>query len=175
MKRVFAVLAMMALCWGSAWPRVSSAHAADSHVRSFLRLYLEKSGDPYVRQARVTVAHVRIGAAREEILAYLSGTGLCGSGGCTLLVLERHGSSYDVVTSISISRPPVRVLPTSHHGRPDLAVFVAGGGIVDGYEAVLPFNGATYADNPTVPPAHPLHGAAGRVVISSDQAGVPLL
>jgi hypothetical protein len=170
MKRLSTILALVAALSGFGAAHASAAAGTDAQLRSFLRAYLEGADDPSLHQARARVAHVPIGGGREEILAYLSARGLCGSGGCTLLVLDRRGSSYHVVTRIAISRPPVRVLPSWHHGRPDLAVFVAGGGIRPGYEAVLPFDGATYADNPTVPPAHPLRGAAGRVVIARDQA-----
>ena len=175
MTRVITLLTTIALLWGSGAAPATAAHATESPVRTFLRAYLQQQGEADLGPVRAAVARVPIRANREEILAYLWGGSECGSGGCTLLVLDRRGSSYAVVTNIAISRPPVRVLPTWHHGRPDLAVFVAGGGIINGYEAVLPFNGTTYADNPSVSPAHPLHGAPGRIVIAPDQPGVPLL
>ncbi len=57
------------------------------------------------------------------------------------------------VTNISITRPPIRVLPTVTHGWHDLGVMVAGGGIIPGYEARLRFDGHSYPSNPTVPSA----------------------
>jgi hypothetical protein len=91
----------------------------------------------------------------------------CGSGGCDLYVLSLSRTGYRVVTAISITRPPIRVLPTKTHGRHDLAVFVAGGGIIRGYEARLRFNGRSYPENPTVPPATRLESPRGKVVIRS--------
>jgi hypothetical protein len=95
------------------------------------------------------------------------GGDLCGSGGCDLYVLSLGRKSYRVVTNVSLTRPPIRVLPTVAHGWHDLAVRVSGGGIVQGYEARLRFNGYTYPENPTVPPATHLARVSGRVVIRS--------
>ncbi len=96
-----------------------------------------------------------------------SGPNLCGSGGCDLDVLAFSKTGYRKVSSISITRPPIRVLTTVTHGWHDIGVLVAGGGIIPGYEARLRFNGTTYPSNPTVRPATRLKGAAGKVVIGS--------
>jgi hypothetical protein len=46
---------------------------------------------------------------------------------------------------------------------------VRGGGIQNGYEAVLAFNGKAYPSNPTVPPAQKSDGkAAGKVVVPTE-------
>jgi hypothetical protein len=91
---------------------------------------------------------------------------LCGSGGCDLYVLSLTPTGYRQVTNITITNPPIRVLPTIKHGWHDLGVLVAGGGIISGYEARLRFDGRTYPSNPTVPPATRLKSAAGKQVIS---------
>ena len=110
---------------------------------------------------------------RVEALVYAmdaSGGGradFCGSGGCDLYVLSLGRKSYRVVTAISVSRPPIGVLPTKTHGWHDVAVDIAGGGIIPGYQARLRFNGRTYPENPTVAPATRLTGPAERVVIRS--------
>jgi hypothetical protein len=90
---------------------------------------------------------------------------LCGSGGCELYVLSLAPEGYRLVTDIALTRLPIRVLPTKAHGWHDLAVFVAGGGIIPGYDARLRFNGRTYPENPTVPPATRLKGSGGKVLI----------
>lgn len=95
------------------------------------------------------------------------GSDYCGSGGCELYVLSLAPGGYRVVTDIGLTRPPIRLLPTKAHGWHDLAVFVAGGGIIPGYEARLRFNGRSYPENPTVPPATRLKGSGGKVLISS--------
>lgn len=112
------------------------------------------------------------GDDRPEALIYAMATAgsgsdadLCGSGGCNLYVLSLTQTGYGLMTAISITRPPIRVLPTLTHGWHDLGVLVAGGGIIPGYEARLRFDGRTYPSNPTVSPAVRLRGVAGKQVI----------
>ena len=131
----------------------------------------------FVRHRRLTRYKVALADLdndrRPEALIYAmdsgDGTGgsLCGSGGCELYVLSLKARSYRVITAISLTRPPIGVLPTMTHGWHDLAVRVAGGGIVPGYEARLRFNGRTYPENPTVSPATRLARGFGKVVIRS--------
>lgn len=103
---------------------------------------------------------------KDEVIVYLMGRTICGSGGCNTLVLTPEGSSYRIVTNIRISRPPIRVLDSVSDGWRTLTVWVVGGGIVAGYEASLPFNGTTYPPNPSVDPASPLTmEASGETVI----------
>ena len=92
----------------------------------------------------------------EEVIVYLSGQSWCGSGGCTLLILEPSDSSYNIIGRTSIVRLPIRILDSVTKGHRDIAVRVKGGGITSGYEALLQFNGKTYPNNPSVPPARRL-------------------
>src|SRR5215469_8863420 len=64
----------------------------------------------------------------KEAIAYLSSTGWCGTGGCTLLVLAPSGASYKLITKTPIVRLPIRVLTTKTNGWHDLSVVVGGGG-----------------------------------------------
>jgi hypothetical protein len=101
-----------------------------------------------------------------EVIVYLTGDDWCGSGGCTTLILAPKDSSYRVVTKITITRPPVRVLATKSRGWHDIAVRVQGGGIVQAYEAKLSFNGRFYPTNSSMPPARRLaENVAGEVVV----------
>jgi hypothetical protein len=105
-------------------------------------------------------------------VVYVSGRMWCGTGGCILLVLEPTASTYRVIGRTTITRPPIRVLRSSHHGLPDLSVWVAGGGIHRPYAALLPFDGIRYPSNPTMPPARRAAAPiAGRVVIRGDSEG----
>lgn len=102
-------------------------------------------------------------------LAYLTDRGRCGSGGCTLLVLEAKPGGAVELGRITLARPPIRVLTSRTNGMPDLGVLVCGGGIMDCHEAVLPFDGRRYASNPTLPPAYrPPSPSDGEVVISDE-------
>lgn len=70
-----------------------------------------------------------------------------------------------VVTKISVTRPPVRVLATRVRGWGDLGVTVVGGGTTRAYEARLCFDGTSYPRNPSVAPAEPTRGYRGRTVL----------
>ena len=100
-----------------------------------------------------------------EAIVYLT-EGWCGSGGCNTLILKQDGSSWKIVTNMTIVNLPIRVLATRSHGWHSIGVWVQGGGIQPGYEAELIFNGKTYPTNPTVPPARKLKGKpTGKVVL----------
>jgi hypothetical protein len=112
---------------------------------------------------------------KKEVIVHIIAQSLCGTGGCPTLVLILQQSSFSIVSRISITRPPIRVLKAKSHGWHDIAVWVAGGGIQPGYEADVPFDGESYASNPTVPPAHKLSPqSAGSIAISDRAVGVPL-
>jgi len=111
----------------------------------------------------------------EEVIVHIIGRSFCGSGGCNTLILAREGASYKVVSNMTITRPPIRVLRSASHGWRNLSVWVAGGGIRPGYEAELRFDGQTYPRNPSAPPARRLATkTAGEVVIQSADRGTPL-
>lgn len=93
--------------------------------------------------------------------AMLIGPAWCGSGGCSMLVVRPEEQSYALVGDISLVRDPVRVLDSQSNGLPDLSVYVGGGGIAEGYEALLAFDGQTYPANPTVDPARRIDNATG--------------
>ena len=115
------------------------------------------------------------GDGKKEAIVYLMGDGWCGSGGCTMLVLASEATSFKVVTEITISRPPIRVLSSTSHGWHNISVWVAGGGIEPAYEAELRFDGKTYPGNPSVAPARRLNGKVqGKIVIPSMQGGTLL-
>ncbi|MET4897323.1 hypothetical protein RN629_09160 [Sphingomonadaceae bacterium jetA1] len=115
------------------------------------------------------------GDGRAEALVYAiasteggGAANYCGSGGCELYVLSLRPRNYTVISAISITQLPVRVLPTITHGWHDLSVGVAGGGIARGYDARLRFDGRRYPTNPSMPPARRLKKPVrGTIVIAT--------
>jgi len=116
----------------------------------------ERSEEDHIATAtRVQIAWADLnGDGRPEAVVYVSGGGHCGSGGCDLLILEQTSKSFRIRGDLSITRPPIGVSKHRTAGWRDLTVFVAGGGILPGYRAVVPFRGVEYASNPTGAPAH---------------------
>ncbi len=145
-------------------------------LKQSLQHYLGAPPSAGDRMTRYVAAFVDLnGDGIPEAVVYLMGQRWCGSGGCTMLVLARDDSSYRVITKIPITRLPIRVLTRASHGWRSLGVRVQGGGIVTGYEAELAFDGATYPENPSTPPARPLAGAVeGGILLSSAQHGESL-
>jgi hypothetical protein len=88
-----------------------------------------------------------------------------------LLVLSREGDAYVSIGEISVARAPIRLLEQQTHGRRDLGVYVAGGGVTEGYEAAVPFDGRRYASNPTMPPAVRVEDVPGETLIRADEQG----
>jgi hypothetical protein len=100
------------------------------------------------------------GDGRPEVLVYLFGPYMCGSGGCNTLVFRQtEAGGYQLVADISLTNNPVVVGERRTNGWNDLIFFVAGGGVRAHY-AVLRFDGKGYPNNPTSPPAAPLKSRA---------------
>lgn len=145
-------------------------------LKEVLKQYLKEQDAENDGSTRYIASFVDLNDdGKKEVVVYVIAQSLCGTGGCPTLVLIPQQSSFSIVSRISITRPPIRILNAKSHGWHDLAVWVAGGGVQPGYKADLPFDGESYATNPTVPPAHKLSPqSAGNIVISDNAVGVPL-
>jgi hypothetical protein len=166
------------LCW---IPCHGQAHdhkhsASDMALKTVLKQYLKDQDVENDGTVRYVPAFVDLNDdGVKEVIVHVMCQSLCGTGGCPTLVLVPVQSSFRIVSRITITRPPIRVLERKSNGWHDFTVWVEGGGIQPGYEADLPFDGESYATNPTVPPAHRLSPkTAGRVVISDKAIGTPL-
>ncbi len=87
-----------------------------------------------------------------EAIVYLSGSAVCGSGGCSLYVLQWEGTALRVRARTTVTRTPIYVLESRAQGWRDLAVNVCGGGTTACYQARLSFDGSKYPSNPTTAP-----------------------
>lgn len=144
---------------------VAPASTQQDSLKRFLQNYLGPRSDE--ERTRYVAAFTDLnGDGVREAIVYVIGPGWCGSGGCITFVLNREGSSYTVVTKITITRAPIRVVDHVSNGWRDIGVWVVGGGIQHGYEAELPFDGKTYPSNPSMPPARKSNTKApGQVLI----------
>lgn len=151
------VLSSIAAAASATEPAGVAAFVRDSHLTRYSVALSDLNGD---KQPEALI----------YAMATTSGDGqadLCGSGGCDLYVLSLTPTGYRLVTDISLTRPPIRVLPSMTHGWHDLGVLVAGGGVTAGYEARLRFDGHRYPENPTVPPAIRAKNKIGKTVIGT--------
>jgi hypothetical protein len=133
---------------------------SDSPVDKAVRAALGGDWDARYFDARVDLD----GDGQQEVVAYVAGPMVCGTGGCTVYVLTPTADGLRLVSAISVVQPPVRLSPRSSQGWRNLIVGIAGGGIPAG-AAELEFDGKAYPSNPTVPPAKPAAGLDGATIL----------
>jgi hypothetical protein len=153
-----------------------AATPRQARLETFLRRYIGPRDSDDNRSTRYQFASVSLtGRGARDVIVYLMGQELCGSGGCTMLILTPLGSSYESVARLLAIHPPVSVLTSTSHGWHDIGVWVGGGGIASWYEARLRFDGRTYRFQPRVtlrPSRRPFQRLLpGRVVISANVFG----
>lgn len=146
---------------------ISSETSPDHEIeRAILKTmpdYIGQSSDRSVDQVRYYYNRVDLdGDGKPEVLVYLTGRAVCGTGGCELLVFRSTSKGYRLVSSILLARNPVIVSRRRTHGWSDIILAVRGGGIVNEHFAVLRFDGREYPDNPTL---------ASRISSKSARAG----
>jgi len=139
----------------------------DASLKEYLQSYVKRRDRSEDRTTRYIDAFIDLNAdGVPEAIVYLPGGGWWGSGGCNTLILAKNGSSFNLITNIAISRPPLRVLTSNSHLWHDLSLWVRGGGVLPVYDAELRFDGSTYPPNPSMPPAIRLSRMPrGQVVI----------
>jgi hypothetical protein len=169
------LLASACLAQAQLQPKAQSSEE-EASLKSFLQNYVRARSLDDDKTTKYLAAFVDLnGDGRREAIVYVTGQTWCGTGGCNMLILARAGTSWRIVTETTITRTPIRVLTTASNGWRNITVWAQGGGIQPGYEAELRFDGKTYPENPSVPPARPLtRKVPGRVVLSLSQDGTPL-
>jgi len=153
-----------------AWLAVASPQAqtppADEALKAFLQTKAEDKETRYV-----AVLRDLNGDGTPEAIAYLVGGDWCGTGGCNLFVLQKHGDSWKIVSSVTITYPPVRLLTTTSNDWRDLSVQIGGGGARAG-AVNLRFNGKTYRKSPSASGRG--KDPSGDVIIRSWDGAKPL-
>jgi hypothetical protein len=88
------------------------------------------------------------GDDREDAIVLMSGSGWCGSGGCTMLIFRGVENGFDYVCSSTVTSAPIRVSKKTVRGWRSLIVFSKGKG-----DVVMRFTeAARYPGNPSVQP-----------------------
>ena len=155
------LIALVALTVGNCLPfyvmyPAKSSGQGDTSARKSLRVFLD-TFDSHLKDRYDAVFVDLNGDGKAEAIVYLKSKDWCGSGGCTTLILARDGDSWKLLTKISITRPPIRVLAGKSSGWRSIGVWVQGGGIQPGYEG--------WRDADTTA-AGPLEDAARQFAIS---------
>ncbi len=165
LSQVSAILLSLVLTTGVA-NSLARPKAAPSAMEASLRRFLQTYTADETTKYCVSFRDLS-GDGTPEVIVHLMGRWWCGSGGCLTLIMARDGDSWRVVTKITITRAPIRVLRNTSNGWHNISVWVGGGGVIPGYEAELCFDGTSDPTNPSIPPARPLkRRPLGRVVMS---------
>ncbi len=102
------------------------------------------------QETRYLAASVDLnGDRRPEWVVHVVGPMACGTGGCPTLIFTSQGAGFRLVSTLSVSRPPIRAAEQVSHGWRDLIVHIGGGGGKAG-DVALHFDGRRYPGNPTV-------------------------
>jgi len=134
-----------------------------------LQQYLKGPFGAEYRPTRIQTALANLAPPSPQILVYVTGPHWCGSGGCTLLVVAKAGSSYQVICQTIGVELPVRILPSVTAGWHDLGV-----GSREGPK-LLAFNGRKYPINAYSFPSRGLSaGPTGQMAIPPAAKAVPL-
>ena len=158
--------------------RVRSETARNAKLEAAINFALnggvEESGGTDDEEIRYFYNKVDLnGDKQPEVLVYLFGRTMCGTGGCTALVFQSVKGKYKLVADISLARNPIIVSQRRTNGWNDLIMFVVGGSPLPGYYAVWRFDGRKYPDTPTVLRTRD-KGTAYLVGNDADKSGVVL-
>ncbi|OKH22588.1 hypothetical protein NIES593_12405 [Hydrococcus rivularis NIES-593] len=83
---------------------------------------------------------------RSEVIVYAVGSSICGSGGCTLYVLESRGVTYSLIAKIPTTTNPIIISDEKTNGWNDLIILTEGGSLPPNYWRIR-FDGNIYVDN----------------------------
>ncbi len=161
-------------CQAAAHPQPkSSASALETSLKRYLQVW---DGDESKKTRYIAAFRDLNGDGKDEAIVFVISNGLCRSGGdCPTLVLKQTGRSWEIVSKIMVTRPPIRVATATSNGWHNIGVWVLGGEGQSGYEAELRFDGKAYPRNAADPSLPRLEGeSAGEVVIRSAKDAVPL-
>ena len=130
-------------------PQAAEASVDAQDVRAALLIDLGDTLPPLddgLPEARFVFRAVDLnGDASPEVLAYLLGPAVCGSGGCDLKLLERHDGTFAVRQAFPITQTPVGLGPAAESGWRDLWRTEAGGGAAMS-RVLHRFDGSTYVE-----------------------------
>jgi hypothetical protein len=87
----------------------------------------------------------------DDAVVLITDNQYCGSGGCSFVIFQGVAGEFKVVSSSTITREPILLLPEKKKGWHTLSVFVAGGGAKPG-QVMMRFDGREYPSNPSMEP-----------------------
>ena len=151
-------------------PKINSESAPDPEIeKAIVRALGDYAPEPG-QEIRYYYNRVDLNSdGNFEAIVHLVGPSICGTGGCSTLILQPERGGYRLVSNITVTSTPVIVSAQRTKGWNDLIFYATGGGITRGYYVALRFNGRTYPDNPTTLPAlGPRAKIAGKAYLADE-------
>lgn len=103
-----------------------------------------------------------------EVFAYVVGSSVCGTGGCSAIIFQKQGEDYDVLSKFTLVNPPIIISDKKTNGYKDIIMYVSGGGI-ESFFAKMKYDGKHYPSNPSIQPKiKPYEKISGKVIIADD-------
>lgn len=87
----------------------------------------------------------------DDAVVLITDNQYCGSGGCSFVIFRGMAGGFKLVSSSTITREPILLLPEKKKGWHTLSVLVAGGGAKPG-QVMMRFDGKKYPGNPSMQP-----------------------
>lgn len=112
------------------------------------------------------------GDNKPEIIVYLVGAYVCGSGGCNALIYTPVGQDYRLISQHTLVNAPILVTPQRTNGWKNLILQVSGGGARSSYR-VMRFNGRSYPLNPSIQPAVSTNTTLTGIAVVADSFSSP--
>lgn len=134
-------------------------------LRDYLTDYSETNPENYVRYYynRLDLN----GDNQPEIIVYLVGSYVCGSGGCSAFIYTPKGQDYQLISRHTLVNSPILVTSQRTSGWKNLVFLASGGGAKPAYN-LMRFNGRTYPLNPSVQPAVPANSTLTGIGLFAD-------
>ncbi|MYL35168.1 hypothetical protein GLW08_03825 [Pontibacillus yanchengensis] len=104
-----------------------------------------------------------------ETFVLLVGPYVCGTGGCSALILQKVDKQYKVISKFSLVRNPIIIRDKMTNGWNNILMYVAGGGEEPSYRELI-FDGKTYPSNPSVQTKIENEEISGVGIINDDLA-----
>src|SRR5882762_9724914 len=91
---------------------VTAFAAEESSIRKAISAWAKQPAPPAYRYALVGLNDDGI----DDAVVLLTDKAYCGSGGCTMIILQGKPGAFQVVSSSTVTHQPILVLPEKHNG-----------------------------------------------------------
>lgn len=139
------------VCSGSQkFKDLSAAPARSGDIKALEKAIIAWAEESKAPSYRYAFADLN-GDGIDDAVVLITDNQYCGSGGCSFVIFQGVGGGFKVISSSTITREPILLLPEKKKGWHTLSVFVAGGGAKPG-QVMMRFDGKEYPSNPSMEP-----------------------